>query len=579
MLEVISENIDIWSSAQTPKSSGGRSRSKNGEQTTYGIKKLRELILELAVRGKLVPQDPNDEPANILLQKIAEEKVQFEKEIKKRKKFPEISDEEIPYALLNGWKWARINDIGHDWGQKIPDKEFTYIDVSAIDNSSGIINSPIRLSASDAPSRARKIVKNGTVIYSTVRPYLKNISVIEEDYSPEPIASTAFAILHPFQDMPGRYFAFYFRSPEFVKYVESVQMGIAYPAINDKHFYSGLVPIPPISEQHRIVVKVDELMSLCDKLEQQQIDSNDAHEIMVETLLSTLIESADNKKLKENWSRIENHFDVLFTTEHSIEQLKQTILQLAVTGKLVPQDPSDEPAEALLEKIAKEKDRVIKEGKIKKQKPLITFQGLDELKRSLPKHWEWTRLANIANVVRGGSPRPAGDPHYYGGDIPFLKVADVSRVQEKMVEAYSYTIKEAGLQKTRFINERTVLLTNSGATLGIPAICDFPTTFNDGIAAFVELSQYVYDEYLYMYLKSLTNWYIEVASRGQGQPNLNTDIIKATWFPLPPVSEQHRIVTKVDELMVLCDNLKTKINDAQTTQIHLADAIVEQAVA
>jgi type I restriction enzyme S subunit len=160
-----------------------------------------------------------------------------------------------------------------------------------------------------------------------------------------------------------------------------------------------------------------------------------------------------------------------------------------------------------------------------------------------------------------------------------LKVADVSRVKGKYVDGFTYTIKEAGLQKTRFIDVRTVLLTNSGATLGIPAICDFPTTFNDGIAAFVHLSPGVFDEYLYLYLSSLSQWFLDIASRGQGQPNLNTDIIRATWFALPPLREQHRIVAKVDDLMAICDVLRTRLNDAQATQVYLADAIVEQAVA
>ncbi len=243
--------------------------------TEHSIDQLKQTILQLAVMGKLVPQDPNDEPASELLKRVAVDKAKMVKEggIRKEKDFPAIAGDEIPFNVPEGWEWVRINDVGHDWGQKTPDADFTYIDVSAIDNSLGVISAPSVLGASDAPSRARKIVKRGTVIYSTVRPYLKNICVIEEDYSPEPIASTAFAVLHPFQDMPGKLFALYFRSPEFVKYVESVQTGIAYPAINDKQFYGGLVPVPPLAEQHRIVAKVDELMALCDALKARLADA------------------------------------------------------------------------------------------------------------------------------------------------------------------------------------------------------------------------------------------------------------------------------------------------------------------
>jgi len=344
MTDIIAQHLDIWTSAQIKKNNVGR--GSNGKQTAYGIKKLRELILELAVRGKLVPQDPNDEPTSVLLEKITEEKARLIKEgkIKKQTSLPKISVDEKPFDLPYGWEWVRIGDVGHDWGQKTPDADFTYIDVSAIDNVTGIVKFPTMLSSTEAPSRARKIVKVGAVIYSTVRPYLKNICVIDQEYLPELIASTAFAILHPFHEMPGKFFVIYFRSPEFVRYVESVQTGIAYPSINDKQFFGGMVPIPPLAEQNRIVAKVDELMVLCDKLEQQQTDSNAAHQILVETLLGTLTTSADQNEFTTAWRRISEHFDTLFTTEHSIDQLKQTILQLAVMGKLVPQDTNDEPA-------------------------------------------------------------------------------------------------------------------------------------------------------------------------------------------------------------------------------------------
>lgn len=265
--QLLIDHIDVWTAAETEKKSG-RGRSSGNGVSVYGIKKLRELILELAVRGKLVPQDPNDEPASELLKHIQAEKTKLiaDGKIKKDKPLPPITDEEKSFELPLGWEWVRIGHIGHDWGQKTPDSDFTYIEVSAIDNQRGAVSSPELIKPENAPSRARKVVKEGTVIYSTIRPYLLNIAVIEVDFLPEPIASTAFAIVHPFCSMPPRYFLYFFRSPEFVRYVESVQTGIAYPAINDGQFFSGLIPLPPIEEQHRIVAKVDELMTLCDQL-------------------------------------------------------------------------------------------------------------------------------------------------------------------------------------------------------------------------------------------------------------------------------------------------------------------------
>ena len=323
-----------------------------------GTKKLRELILELAVRGKLVPQDPNDEPASELLKRIAEEKARLvsEGKVRKQKPLAEIGAEEKPFDVPTNWEWVRVAAVGHDWGQKTPDKAFTYIDVGAVDNAAGRISAPQVLMAEDAPSRARKVVRPGTVIYSTIRPYLLNVAVIEEAYEQEPIASTAFAIIHPYLEMPARYFLCYLRSPVFVRYVESVQMGIAYPAINDGQFFSGLIPLPPLAEQHRIVAKVDELMALCDRLEARQADADSAHAQLVQALLGSLTQASDAADFAQSWQRLAEHFHTLFTTESSIDALKQTLLQLAVMGKLVPQDPNDEPASELLKRIADAKE-------------------------------------------------------------------------------------------------------------------------------------------------------------------------------------------------------------------------------
>ncbi|HFR6536424.1 TPA: restriction endonuclease subunit S, partial [Shigella flexneri] len=160
---------------------------------------------------------------------------------------------------------------------------------------------------------------------------------------------------------------------------------------------SCLFALPPIAEQERIVEKVSSLMSLCDQLEQQSLTSLDAHQQLVETLLGTLTDSQNTAELAENWARISEHFDTLFTTEASVDALKQTILQLAVMGKLVPQDPNDEPASELLKRIAQEKAQLVKEGKIKKQKPLPPISD-EEKPFELPEGWEWCRIGNIVNI-------------------------------------------------------------------------------------------------------------------------------------------------------------------------------------
>jgi type I restriction enzyme S subunit len=571
--QLITDHLDIWTAAHKTRSTAGR--GSNNKLNLHGIKKLRELILELAVRGKLVPQDANDEPASELLKKIAAEKAKLIKEgvIKKDRAFTEIKEHEKFYELPLGWEWAQLEDIGRDWGQKTPDDDFTYIDVSAIDNTLGEIVEPTILSAEDAPSRARKIVVKGTVIYSTIRPYLQNIAVIENNFSPEAIASTAFAILHPLLEMPAKYFSYYLRSPAFIRYVESVQTGIAYPAINDKQFYSGVVPIPPLPEQHRIVAKVDELMAFCDQLEQTQSDNIAAHAQLVEALLATLTNSGDHNELQNNWQRIAAHFNTLFTTEHSIDQLKQTILQLAVMGKLVPQNPNDEPASELLKKIAAEKAQLIKEGKIKNHPPVEPMG--DQI--SLPDGWIEVVIQDFADVRLGSTPSRA-EPKYWGGDILWVSSGEVANC---IIMDTEEKITKEGFanSSTCTIPARSLLMAiiGQGKTRGQTALLGVEACTNQNVAAFVFNKSFVVPEFVWLWARSKYESH-RGDGRGGAQPALNGKIVRSFRFPLPPFEEQQRIVAKVDELMTLCDTLKTNLQNAQTTQLALADALVEQAV-
>ncbi|ADL54422.1 restriction modification system DNA specificity domain [Gallionella capsiferriformans ES-2] len=577
--QLLTDHIDIWTAAETEKRSG-RGRASGNAGSVYGIKKLRELILELAVRGKLVPQDANDEPACELLKGIQAKKAKLiaEGKIKKDKPLAAITEDEKPFELPKGWEWVRVGQVGHDWGQKEPDSNFTYIEVSAIDSTRGVVSSPGLVAPEDAPSRARKIVKKGTVIYSTVRPYLLNIAVIEEEFSPEPIASTAFAIVHPFCLMPPRYFLSFFRSPVFVRYVESVQMGIAYPAINDGQFFSGLIPLPPIEEQHRIVAKVDELMALCDQLENQHSNAAEAHEKLVSHLLGTLTQSQNAEDFSANWQRIAAHFDTLFATDASIDALKQTLLQLAVMGKLVPQNANDEPASELLKRIQAEKAKLISEGKIKKDKPLTPITDVEK-PFELPLRWEWVRLSDIATQITDGAHHT---PEYISDGVPFLSVKNLSSGCLDFTDTrFISPVAHADLTKRCNPEFDDILLTKIGTT-GIAVVIDDPRPFSIFVSvALIKLPKILIDrDYLSLVINSpFVRQQSEDGTEGVGNKNLVLRKINTFDIPFAPLAEQHRIVAKVDELMALCDQLKSRITDASRLQQKLADVLVEQAVA
>ncbi|EGQ7820074.1 restriction endonuclease subunit S [Vibrio parahaemolyticus] len=573
---LITEHIDIWTSAVKAKSTSGRGSSNKLE--LYGVKKLRELILELAVRGKLVPQDPNDEPASVLLERIAQEKAQLVKEnkIKKPRKYEPIDDNSLPFNIPSSWKWARIEDLGHDLGQKKPDKTFTYVDVGSINKELGYIDEPSILEHSEAPSRARKLVQKNTVIYSTVRPYLLNIAVIDRDFNPEPIASTAFAIIHPLSGISSSYIYRYLRSPSFIEYVESVQTGIAYPAINDKQFFFGLIPVPPSVEQHRIVAKVDELMTLCDQLEQQTEASIEAHQVLVTTLLDTLTNSADANELMQNWTRISEHFDTLFTTEESIDQLKQTILQLAVMGKLVPQDPSDEPASELLKRIAEEKAQLINEKKIKKQKALPPIAD-DEKPFELPNGWEWCRLPDLGELARGKSKhRPRNDPKLYeNGNIPLVQTGDVARANGTIL-TYTAKYNEFGLAQSQLWPKGTLCITIA-ANIADTATLGFDACFPDSVVGYTPYEKSIPTTYFDYFIQT-AKANLEKFAPSTAQKNINLEILSNVLVPCPATQEFQRIVDKIYEIASICEALKRQVKDSQIIQTKLTNAIIEKAI-
>ena len=276
------------------------------------------------------------------------------------------------------------------------------------------------------------------------------------------------------------------------------------------------------------------------------------------------------------------------------KQLRQNILQEAIEGKLTEDWRKENPvvkgnpdfdAEALFEKIQEGKSHTDSELpletslRIRNSKKKKVFEPISENEQpfEIPEGWKWVRLGEISKIVRGGSPRPAGDKTYYDGKIPFLKVADITNSDEKELWTYTYTIKETGLKKTRYVEKETLMLTNSGATLGIPKICMIATTFNDGIAAFLDIKNRITKDYLYYFLKSKTKWFLKEAAKGQGQPNLNTDIIAITILALPPLAEQKEIVSRVEKLLANVTELEEQITEREEMTKQLMQCIMKDA--
>ena len=232
---------------------------------------MKKSVLQYAIQGKLVEQRPEEGTAEELYRQIQVEKQKLIKagKIKKEKPLPEIAEDEIPFDIPESWKRVRIGALTYNWGQKTPDSRFCYIDVGSVNNTSHTLNKENTVvEAKDASSRAKKIVKKGDVIFATIRPYLKNICIIDKKFPCEPIASTAFAVMHCPEGLLNKYLYYYLLSPTFMRFANARDKakGVAYPAIGEKDFFNGIIALPPVAEQKRIVAKLEEILPLCERL-------------------------------------------------------------------------------------------------------------------------------------------------------------------------------------------------------------------------------------------------------------------------------------------------------------------------
>ncbi len=577
--QLITKHLDIWTAADTEKKSG-RGRSSGNAGSVYGIKKLRELILELAVRGKLVPQDENNEPASELLKRIAAEnaKLVAEGKIKKSKPLAEITDDEKPFELPVGWEWVRLGNIcSYIQRGKGP---------SYVDNSEFIVVSQkcVRWSGLDL-SQARFIEPESITKYEPVR-FLSEGDILWNSTGTGTIGRACIVPTQTSQQVMvadshvtvvrpigfGSLFLWrWIQSPSVQSKIEGVASGSTNQIeLNTSTVITQVLPLPPLAEQHRIVAKVDELMALCDQLENQHNNATEAHEKLVTHLLGTLTQSQNAEDFNTQWQRISEHFDTLFTTEASIDVLKQTLLQLAVMGKLVPQDPNDEPASELLKRIQAEKAKLIAEGKIKKDKPLAEISD-EEKPFDLPVGWEWVRLGEITNF---GTTEKLS---FISDETWVLDLEDIEKDTSRLLNKHRFCDKRSLSDKNSFL-EGDVLYGKLRPYLNKVIVAD-----ESGVCTTEILPIRCYGSFSSHYFKYALKSphfinYVNARSYGMKMPRLGTEDGRKANFPLPPLAEQHRIVAKVEELMVICDQLKARFTTVNQLQQKLADVLIVQTV-
>ncbi|MFB2891298.1 restriction endonuclease subunit S [Aeromonas veronii] len=593
---LITDHLDLWTAAVRPKSSAGRGSNSKLELT--GIKKLRELILELAVRGKLVSQDPSDEPASVLLERIAAEKARLVKEgkIKKPKTLSEIGEEEKPFELPEGWEWSRLQDLtSYIQRGKGPD----YADVGTVKvisqkciQWSGFDASQARFisdSSVNGYQNERFLQLNDLLWNSTGTGTVGRVNILDNLPDEKIVADSHVTVIRTLE-IDCNFLWCYIAAPGVQNRIEPghekslVSGSTKQVELSTSAVSTLVIPIPPLSEQHHIVAKVDELMALCDKLEQRSDSQLAAHQTLVETLLATLTDCADADELAQSWARLSTHFDTLFTTEASIDALKQTILQLAVMGKLVPQDPCDEPASALLERIAAEKARLVKENKIKKPKALPEISE-EEKPFELPVGWKWCRVGDLLSLKNGYAFK---SNYFVDVKTPYVLTTPGNFYEEG-------GFKHRGI-RTKYYNGplNPEFILSSGDFI-IPMTEQAPGLL--GSAAFIPedgntylhnqrlgklefFSEDIMPKFMYWFFNSqLLRAELAKTCTGTTVRHTSPDRVLNVLVPIMAIQEQQRIVITVDKLIAVCDQLKSRLQTSQQTQLALAESLVEGALA
>ena len=510
---------------------------------------LKNSILQMAVQGKLVPQDPNDEPASVLLERIRAEKVRLIKEKKiKREKNPsvifkgadntpyeKIGDEvrsladEVPFDIPDSWEWVRLGNISSyaETKQKVnatsADPSIWGLDLEDIEKGGRLLEHKTvgeRRAVGD-----KTVFAKGDILYSKLRPYLLKILVAPDDgiCTPEIVPFRVYGGIDP------NYIVNYLKSPYVDNLINSITYGVKMPRVGTETMTSLLVPIPPLEEQRRIVEKIDGVASA--------ISAYDVAYQKTETLNSAFPET-----------------------------LKKSILQEAVQGKLVPQDPSDEPAEALLERIRAEKQRLIKEGKIKKDKhDSIIFRRDnshyekldaaercidDELPFEIPDSWEWVRLGTVFQHNTG---KALNASNRDGEKLTYITTSNL--YWDRFVLDNLKTMPFTDSEVDKCTVQQGDLLVCEGGDIGRAAIwgSNKPMRIQNHIhrlRAYVPVCTRFF--YYLFYLYKGAGW---IGGKGIAIQGLSSNAIHNLLFPLPPLHEQERIVSAIDTALDIVQKL------------------------
>lgn len=476
---------------------------------------LKNSILQLAVQGKLVEQRAEEGTAKELLEQIKAEKEKLikEKKIKKEKPLPEITEDEIPFEIPESWEWMRVGDVGSWSAGATPSRqhpeyyegEIPWLKTGDL-NDGYITDIPEFVGQLALEKTSLRLNPIGSVLMAMYGATIGKLGILKI----EATTNQACCACIPYSCIENKYLFFYLMSQR--KNYISMGAGGAQPNISKEKIVMSLIPVPPLDEQKRIVAKIEEILPYIDQYDKAY------------TKLETF-----NKKFPED--------------------MKKSILQLAMQGKLVEQRPEEGTADELYEQILAEKSQLIKDGKIKKEKPLPEITE-DEIPFEIPSSWKWVRIGDVGLLQTGTTPSKS-HPEYFGSDIDFLSPGDISN---GVISYGNQGLTEIGKEYARVVDAYSVIQVCIGGSIGKAGINDRQVTFNqqmNSITPYLINHKFLY----YSLIGESFVKQIKANSTGTATPIIN----KTAWgnliIPLPPLAEQKRIVAKIEELLPYCDQL------------------------
>ena len=554
------------------------------------VGRLRRFVLDLAVRGKLVDQDRTDEPASELLKRIATEKARMVKagEIRRPRKLSNGEDLVPPYAIPAAWRWVRLDVVGAVVGGGTPragdprnflepGKGVAWLTPKDLGGhrSPYIERGSRDLSVRGLRASSATLMPAGTVLFSSRAP-IGYVAIASN-----PVATNqGFKSVVPYVSGCSTYIALVMQT--FAPEIEASAPGTTFKEASGKLVAGVPFPLPPLAEQRRIVAKVDELMAFCDQLEETRAAREDTRDRLTKASYARLSDTETDASMFRAHARFAmDAFPALTMRADQVRLLRQTILSLAVQGKLVDQDPADQPASEQLEQIAAKKALLWKARKIRKRKPTALLSP-SEPAFGLPNGWTTARLSDVVVELQTG---PFGSSlhksDYEMGGTPVINPASIRNGKIVPVAKMAVGTGTLGRLGTFRLRAGDIVMGRRGEMGRCAVVAEDEDGWLCGTGSLIlRLSESVCSDYLALLIGSPgAREYLQGSSVGTTMRNLNQSILLAMTIGLPPLAEQQRIVARVEELMALCDQLEARLGAADGIRNSLLDAFLHESLA